>query len=46
MGPMPNKKIIVVVVFTIVILALASFKMYYVRDDGGVDGRNLKGIYF
>ena len=42
----PKKKTIAVVVFTIVIIALASFKMYYVRDDGGVDGRNLKGIYF
>jgi hypothetical protein len=30
-------KIIKVLVFTIVILALTSFKMYYVRDDGGVD---------
>ncbi len=34
---MPNKKLIVVVVFTIVILALASSKMYYIRDDGAVD---------
>src|SRR6266436_661625 len=37
MEPMPNKKLIVVVVFTIVILALASSKMYYIRDDGAVD---------
>lgn len=34
---MPNKKIVTVVVLIIVILALASLKMYYVRDDSGVD---------
>ena len=35
--PTKKKKIFAVVVFTVVILALASFKMYYVRDDGGAD---------
>jgi hypothetical protein len=37
MEPMPSKKAIAVVVLVIAILALASFNMYYVRDDGGVD---------
>jgi hypothetical protein len=31
------RKIVVLVVFAIAILVLASFKMYYIRDDGGVD---------
>jgi hypothetical protein len=34
---MPNKKIVTAVVLMMVILALASFKMYYIRDDSGVD---------
>lgn len=34
---MHRKKIITILVLTTIVLALASFKMYYVLDDGGVD---------
>jgi hypothetical protein len=44
---MPKRKIIAIIVFTIVILA-SSFKMYYVRDDSGVDivWNNSEGYLF